>query len=84
MALFIRNVAPVVSVAWLRWLGELAFGLAKTSGVLHISVITQVFVHFKLSSISQVINGKSRDLQKIPKYFNGTITSNVIIIYCGI
>ena len=36
---------------------------------------TQHFDHDKLSSISQLIKDKSRDLQKLLKYFNGITTS---------
>ena len=37
--------------------------------------------HYKSISISQLINGKSRDLQKLRKYFNRTTTSasNVLL-----
>ena len=56
-------------------------GLAGTSGVLDISQITQSFNHDKSSSISQLIESKSRNLQKLLKYFNGTTTSmsNVLL-----
>ena len=55
--------------------GELAFDLAGTAGVLYVSDITQYPDHGKLSSISHLINDKSRDLQKLLKYFNGTTTA---------
>ena len=37
----------------------------------------------KSISISQLISGKSRDLQKLVKYFNGTATSafNVLLLF---
>ena len=38
--------------------------------VLYILDITQYLFHDKLSSISQSINGKSKDLPKLLKYFN--------------
>ena len=55
--------------------GGLAFGLAGTPGVLDVYEITQYLYHDKSSSVSQLINGKSRDFQKLLKYFNGTTTS---------
>ena len=39
------------------------------------SINTQCFGHLKSSSNLKLINGKSRDLQKLLKYFNGTISS---------
>ena len=39
------------------------------------SVNTQFFVHDKSSSVSQSINGKSRNLQKLKRYFSGLVTS---------
>ena len=56
-------------------------GLADTSGVLDVSEITQSFNYDKSSSISQLIKSKSRNLQKLLKYFNGTATSvsNVLL-----
>ena len=36
-------------------------------------IITQVDNHVKMRSTSQLINGISRVLQKLLKYFNGTI-----------
>ena len=43
------------------------------------------FDHDKSSSISQLINDKSRDLQKPFEYFNGTTTSafNVLLLSSG-
>ena len=41
---------------------RLAFGLEGTAGVLGISDITVYLDHYKSSSISQLINGQSRDL----------------------
>ena len=39
------------------------------------SINTQSFVHDKSSSISQFINGKSRNLQKLIRYLIGVVTS---------
>ena len=55
------------------YLNGLVFGTALD--VLDTSDITQYLDHDKSSSISQLIKGKSRDLQKLLKYFNGTTTS---------
>ena len=54
----------------------------STSGVLGISDITQYFDHVNSSSISQIIKGKSRDIQKLFKYFNKTTTSafNLLLV----
>ena len=62
--------------------GSLAAGLAGTSGIFDISEITQCFDSDRLSSIPKQIKGKSRDLQKIPMYFNGTTTfvSNLLVL----
>ena len=38
-------------------------------------LLIQTFVHDKSSSISQLINGKSRSLQKILRYLSGKVTS---------
>ena len=38
-------------------------------------ISTQSFVHNKSSSISQFIKRKSRDLQKLLRYFSGIMTS---------
>ena len=58
-------------------------GSPSALNVLDISDITQFFAHLKLSSISQLINGKSRDLQKLLKYFNGATTSasNILLLF---
>ena len=42
--------------------------------LLFCSISTQTFFHDKLSSISQYINGKSKDLQKLLRYFSGIVT----------
>ena len=42
-------------------------------------VITQSLEHVKRSSTSQIINGISRVLQKLHKYFNGTIISTSFV-----
>ena len=72
-ALFIWNVALFVVVAT-SYLTGLEF--ETTLHVLDTSDITQYFDHDKSSSISWLIKGKSRDLQKLLKYFNGTTTSS--------
>ena len=38
-------------------------------------VITQFLFHFNSKDISQLINGMFNALQKLPKYFNGTVNS---------
>ena len=43
-------------------------------------VITQVDDHAKIRITSQLINGISRVLQKILKYFNGTIISTSFVL----
>ena len=43
--------------------------------LLFCSINTQSFVHYKLSSISQFINGKSGDFQKLLRYLSGIVTS---------
>ena len=43
-------------------------------------VITQVDDHVKMRLISQLINGISRVLQKLLKYFNGTIISTSFVL----
>ena len=75
IALFIWNIAEVICVSAAARTGGLALELAVTAGALDISDITQYLDHDKSSSISQLINGKSRDLQKSLKYFNGATTS---------
>ena len=45
--------------------------------LLFCSINTQSFVHDKSSSISQFINGKSRDLQKLLRYFSEIVTSTL-------
>ena len=40
-----------------------------------ISAETQFFDHVKINSISQLINGISKRLQKLLEYFKGTTTS---------
>ena len=42
-----------------------------------------IFVHFKSSSISQLINDKSRDLQKLLQYFTEITTSasNIVLLF---
>ena len=56
--------------------------LATTAAVLDISEIIHSFEYYESSSISQLIKGKSRNLQKLLKYFNGTTgsVSNVLLL----
>ena len=79
--LFIWNVAPLVCVDGKRSVGGLAVELAGASGVLDISEMAQLFVHDKSSSISQLFKCKSRDFEKLLKYFNGATSSvsNVLL-----
>ena len=44
----------------------------------NISAITQLFTHLNSGSVTQLIKGKSRDLKKLLKYFNGRATSIII------
>ena len=53
----------------------LAFGLPATPGIIDIEDIIHCFDHEKSSYISQLIHGKSRNLQQLLKYFNETINS---------
>ena len=39
------------------------------------SINTQLFAHAKSSSISHFINGKSRNLELLPRYLSGIVTS---------
>ena len=48
--------------------------ISRDSELFNISDITQSSDHAKSSSISQLIKGQSRDLQKLFKYFNGATT----------
>ena len=64
-ALFIRNVA-LFAVAVTSYSTGSVFGTALD--VLDILDITQYLDHDKSSSISQLIKGKWRDLQKLLKY----------------
>ena len=58
-------------------------GLARTSGVLYTSDIIHSFDHEKSGSISQLINCKSVNLQKLLNYANGTNLSgfNVLLSF---
>ena len=69
-----------VNVSAMARLGELAI----TGAVLYFSDFTQFFNHDKSSSISLLIKGKSKDLQKLLKYSNETTTSafNVLLLIC--
>ena len=66
--MFFQNLGEVVAFAPTG-------GFPATAAILDISDTTQYFDHDKSSSISQLIKGESRDLQKLLKYFNGTTTS---------
>ena len=72
LVLFIWDVGPVVSVAAVAGLGI----LTTTTSVLDISDIMKSFDHDKLSSISQLLRGKLKNLPKLLKYFNGATTSD--------
>ena len=80
MVLFIWIHALVVTAGAFA-IDGLVTGFASISGVF-ISDIMQFFDHNKSSSISQLIKGKSRYLQKLLKYYNGTTTSvsNVLLL----
>ena len=67
LMLFSWNVAPVIDGA--------ATGLSSPTSAVLDSEVTQLFDHYKSSSISPLVKGKSRDLQKLLIYFNGTTTS---------
>ena len=70
----------IVNVSAIARLDELAI----TGAVLYFSDFTQFFNHDKSSSISLLIKGKSKDLQKLLKYSNETTTSafNVLLLIC--
>ena len=72
MAVCTWNVALFAEVVT-SYLTGLVFGTALD--VLDVSDITQYLDCGKSSSISQLINDKSRALQKLLNYFNGTKTS---------
>ena len=69
LALFIWNVAPVVYIAFNR-LSPLTPGIIDMS-----DIIIHSFDHDKWSSVLQLIKDKSKNLQKILKYFSGTTNS---------
>ena len=83
LALFVWNSAPVVCIASLTWTGGLALGLPAIAGVIDISDTIHSSDHDKSIPIWQLINGKSRDLQKLLKYFNGTTISafNIFLLF---
>ena len=70
----VESFAPVVSVATTR-LSRL------TSRLNYISDIRHYFGHDKPSSISQLINGKSRNLLNFIKCFNGTTIRHLTYPY---
>ena len=57
--------------------------MAGTTAALEISDIRQFLVHLNSSSITQLIKGKSSDLQKLLKYFDGTTTSASNLLLSG-
>ena len=61
--------------------GGLVFGFPGIPGVIDISDLIHSFDHDKSSSISQLINSKSRDLQKLLKYLNGTSASSILLLF---
>ena len=81
--LFIWNVALVVCIAATCWTGGLAFWLPDILGIIDISDTIHSFDYDNPSSISQLINDKSRGLQKLLEYFNGKITSasNILLLF---
>ena len=80
--LFIWNVALVVCIAATFWTSGLAFWLPDILGIIDISDTIHSFDYDNQSSISQLINDKSRGLQKLLKYFNGkrTFASNILLL----
>ena len=71
----------VIYIAIKSEIGGLAFELPDTAGIIDISYTMHFLDHENSSSISQlIINGKSSDLQKLLKYFNGTTTSATNIV----
>ena len=75
MVLFIWNNALVIDAAATRLSPDIA-------AVSDIPYIIQFIDYLKSSSVSQTIKGKSIDLQKLFKYYNGTTTSvpNVLLL----
>ena len=80
LALFVRNVDAVADVARTYWKGETASGLTAVSGVLDISNVTQLLDHYKARSTSQLIRGKSKDLQALLRYFIRATTSIFLML----
>ena len=80
VALFIWNVASVVCISSTTGTGGLASGLRDIAGVIDTSDIIYSFDHDKSSSILQLIKGKSRNLHKLLKCFNGTTTAFHVIL----
>ena len=75
--------SPVVCIAATSRIDGLASGLPGTADVIDFSDIIHYFDHDKSSSISKLTKGKSRDLEKQPKYFNGMTTSasNILLLF---
>ena len=71
----ILNVAPVGGT----------IGGSRTAFT-NISAKTQFFDHVKINSTSQLINGISKLLQKLLKYFKGITTSAFVheSLFCGV
>ena len=66
----------VVYIPGTLWAGGLASGHGGTLGIIDILDIIHSYDHSKFSSfISQLINSKSWNLQKLIKYSNGKTTS---------
>ena len=80
LALFVRNVDAVADVARTYWKGETASGLTAVSGVLDILDVTQLLDHYKARSTSQLIRGKSKDLQALLRYFIRATTSIFLML----
>ena len=78
--LFILNNALVIDVAEACAIGGTAAGLVSISDVLNVSDIMQFLDYDKSSFISQLIEYKSRDLQKLLKnYVTKTSVPNVLL-----
>ena len=81
LKLLIWNAAAVVCIADTSLTDESASSSPGILGIVGISEILHSLDQNESSSFKQLINGKSRDLQKLLKYFNGTTTSasNVLL-----
>ena len=61
-------------IASVAFVGAAVFPPSKFTPICRL-VITQVLFHFNSKDTSQLINGISNALQKLPKYFNGMANS---------